>query len=183
MEDKGEWRGSATHLHSVLTSVVSYKDERLARSKSWPNSGNSLSRKINELASTLKKRGIAIYHKYDNSKKGKTIILTNIDKISSLSAYRSNDNGSDSEASVFDFVSSEKIEKESDLGEKALKSHNEILESGQKTEKDYNEVININQIADRIHEHSDIWKCKVCDHKGDKWDLLNHYHYCKNNSK
>jgi hypothetical protein len=45
------------------------------------------------------------------------------------------------------------------------------------------EVTNIYQIADRIPEHSDIWKCKTCENKGDKWDLLGHYPYCKNNQK
>ncbi len=50
-------------------------------------------------------------------------------------------------------------------------------------DKDINKVINIHQIADRIHEHSDVWVCKTCDHKGDKWDLFNHYPYCKNNKK
>ncbi|MDF0682245.1 MAG: hypothetical protein P0116_14895, partial [Candidatus Nitrosocosmicus sp.] len=89
MEDRTEWKGSATELHSILTSALSDKDERLVRSKSWPNSVNSLSRKINELSSTLKKRGIEISHSYDNKTKSRVINITNIEKISSLSSYRS----------------------------------------------------------------------------------------------
>ncbi len=190
MEDQTEWEGSATHLHSLLTSYLESKDTRLARSKAWPNAANSLSRKLNELAPTLKEKGIDITHKYNNNKKGRTIFLTNIEKISSLSSYRSSGDSesdkTDNETTVFDLVNSVNIEKEgleSELGEKALKHDNLILEAGQNTEKDNNKVINIYQIAGRIHEHSDIWMCKRCDHKGDKWDLLKHYPYCKNNKK
>jgi len=27
----------------------------------------------------------------------------------------------------------------------------------------------IHQIDDRIHEHGDIWVCKTCNQRGDKW--------------
>jgi hypothetical protein len=76
----------------------------------------------------------------------------------------------------------EVLERQKEI-EKDLKSNNMIPESGQNNDMDDNNVINIHKIANRIHEHSDIWKCKTCDHKGDKWDLLNHYSYCRNNWK
>ncbi len=168
MADKAEWKESATELLSTLTSVLSDKDERVVKSRSWPNSSNSLSRKINELTSTLKKRGIEITHSYDNKTRSRVLRITNIEKISSLSSYRSDHESDkrDSETNVLNFASSENTKKEeSELSEKALK------------------VINIHKIADRIHEHSDVWVCKTCDHRGDKWDLLSHYQCCKNIKK
>jgi len=183
MEDKAEWKGSTTDLHSTLTSALSDTDERAVRSRSWPNSANSLSRKINELSSTLKKRAIEISHSYDNKTRGRIIRITNIEKISSLSSYRSgHELGKiENETNVFNEVNSENIEleQESESSEKSIK----LSEEEQNTVNVINKVINIHQIADRIHEHIDIWVCKTCDHKGDKWDLLNHIAYCKNNKE
>ncbi|MDF0682246.1 MAG: hypothetical protein P0116_14900 [Candidatus Nitrosocosmicus sp.] len=58
-----------------------------------------------------------------------------------------------------------------------------IPEAYKDNDKEINKVINIHQIADRIHDHSDTWACKTCDHKGDKWELLSHLPYCKNSKK
>ncbi|KAA2282968.1 hypothetical protein [Candidatus Nitrosocosmicus sp. SS] len=187
MEGKAEWNGSATELHSTLTSALSDKDERLARSKSWPNSSNSLSRKINELSSTLKNRGIEISHGYDNKTKSRVIRITNTEKIPSLSSYRSSDRESGktiTEMNVFNFTNSEniEIERKSELRHRGPNSDNKIPDVHDNDDKNINRVINIYQIADRIHEHSDIWKCKRCDHRGDKWDLLSHYPNCRNNN-
>lgn len=41
----------------------------------------------------------------------------------------------------------------------------------------------IRDIANRWFEGSDIWLCKTCNQRGDKWDILNHYPYCKRNKK
>lgn len=89
MEDKDIWKGSATQLHSILTSFAEDKVERVTRSKEWPNAANSLSRKINELIPTIKEKGIEINHTYDNKRKSKIINLKNMEKIPSLSSYRS----------------------------------------------------------------------------------------------
>jgi hypothetical protein len=188
IENRDNWEGSVTELLSILTTIITEKNERLARSKAWPNTANSLSRRINEIASTLKDKGIGISHSYDNKRKSRIIHLRNVEKISSLSSYRSNNNEldkTDNETSVFNFVNSEKIEKEeeSELSKKALKYDYMISEVGQNNNKDDNKIINIHKIADRIYEHSDVWVCKTCDHKGDKWDLLNHHPYCRNNKK
>ena len=117
-----------------------------------------MSRKTNELTSTLRDEGIDAAHKYDNKRKSRRIYLTNIEKISS---YRS-DHESDkkySETNVFNFVNSENTDKElkSESIEKNIKDpkakQNDVMEN--------NKVINIHLIANRIHEHSDIWKCKT----------------------
>jgi hypothetical protein len=180
MEDKPEWKGSATELLSTLTSALSDKDERLARSKSWPNSTNSLSRKINELSSTLKKRGIEISHSYDNKTKSRVIRMTNIEKKSSLPSYRSSSHEVgeiDIQTNDSNFVDSENSKNEVQV---VSNETNVTPEAQRNSDKNIRPVINIYQIANRIHEHSDIWKCKTCEHKGDKWDLLNHYPHCKN---
>ncbi|WP_458746022.1 bifunctional DNA primase/polymerase [Candidatus Nitrosocosmicus sp. T] len=100
MESQEKWEGSASELQATLTSFLETKDQRLARSRTWPNAANSLSRKLNELASTLKEKGIDISHKYDNYKKGRTIVVRNIEKIPSLSSYRSSNVKEDGKTSV-----------------------------------------------------------------------------------
>ena len=39
--------------------------------------------------------------------------------------------------------------------------------------------LEIHNIADRLYEGSDIWLCKNCNQRGDKWFILNHYPNCK----
>lgn len=184
MEDKSRWEGSATELYSVLTNFAEDNNERLIRTKSWPNAANAMSRRINELASTLKDEGIDILHKYDNKRKSRIICMTNLEKLSLLSSYRSSDHElgkMKSEIDVSNFANSENKGQEGELEsrEKRIK----IFKEQQYDNKNINKVINIHQIADRIHELSDIWMCKKCDHKGDKWDLLDHHSHCENNQK
>lgn len=189
MNDKTEWRGSATELHSTLTSALSCKDELLVRTRSWPHSSNSLSRKINELSSTLKKRGIEISHGYENKTKSRVIRIANLEKISSLSSYRSDSdhdvNKTGDKTDIFNSTNSGNTnivqEPETSSTGIGIKYAPPDVHKG-KVKDDYR-VVNIYQIAYRMHEHSDMWTCKVCDHKGDKWDLLNHNKYCQNVKK
>ncbi len=41
----------------------------------------------------------------------------------------------------------------------------------------------IHEIADRLYPGSDVWVCKNCNERGDKWYVLNHLPNCKNNKK
>lgn len=176
IKEKEVWEGSASELYSILTVVVEQTDQRVVRSRAWPNAPNSMVRKLNELIPTLKENGIEITYSYDNKKKSRKITIANLENISSLSSYRSNVERSqiDNESNLSNLFISEKREEENDT------SNTEEQDNDWKKAKN---VINIHDIADRIHEHSDIWKCKTCDHKGDKWDLLNHFPLCKNIKK
>ena len=180
MEDRTEWNGSATDLHSILTSVVSNKDERLARSKSWPNSANYLSRKINELTSTLKQMGIEISHSYDNKSKSRIIRITNIEKISSLSSYRSKDSDPEDRYkndSIQDLLTTSDGNKKSD---DKLAEDNELGVVNKEITTSLNQP-DIHEIARKLYPGSDIWICNNCTFRGDKFDLLSHPPYCKNN--
>ena len=99
MEDRDEWEGSATLLYTTLTNFVENKEGgSFRKNKLWPSAPNSLTRKINELAPTLKEKGIDIIHNYENKRKGRLIKIINLQKISLLSSYRSSsDDNSNSE--------------------------------------------------------------------------------------
>ena len=100
MEDRGEWEGSATLLHTTLTNFVENKEGgSFRKNKLWPSAPNSLTRKINELAPTLKEKGIDIIHKYENKRKCRLIKIINLQKIPLLSSYRSSGSSSSSNSS------------------------------------------------------------------------------------
>ena len=92
MDDRDKWEGPATLLHTTLSNFVENREcGSVRKNKLWPSAANALSRKINELAPTLKEKGIDIQHYYDNKRKGRQIKIINLRKISSLSSYRSSD--------------------------------------------------------------------------------------------
>ena len=39
------------------------------------------------------------------------------------------------------------------------------------------------EIADRLYPGSDIWVCKNCSRRGDRFEIIKHVPYCKNNKK
>ena len=55
------------------------------------------------------------------------------------------------------------------------------FQSNNNTAKEYQ--LSIHNIANRLYEGSDIWLCKTCNQRGDKWYILNHYPNCKMNKK
>ena len=57
MENKEEWRGTATELLKQLTPIDHYFDKQ---EKYWPKSAGSLSRKLNELSTYLKQMGLLV---------------------------------------------------------------------------------------------------------------------------
>lgn len=181
MEEKTEWEGSATHLHSLLTSIEESKDSRLVRSKAWPNAGNSLSRKINELTPTLREKCIEITIGYNNKLQSRVIKIRKLQEIPLLSSYRSNDsapvghysNGIEDLVSIID---SNKKSSDKLTGENDSSAVNKVTTTGLKQP-------DIHEIAQKLYPGSDIWVCNNCVFKGDKFDLLSHPPYCKNNKK
>lgn len=184
IEGQTEWEGSATYLHSILTTFLESKDARLARSKAWPNAGNSLSRKLNELTPTLREKGIEITFGYDNKLKSRVIKIRKIPDISLLSSYRSGDHRLSKMNSEIDILSHTDQDDSKKEIQSVLKDLELEPEAHKNIYKDLNKVvINIHQIANRLYEHSDTWVCKTCNHKGDKWDLFSHVRYCQNNKE
>lgn len=195
MEDKDKWEGSATLLHTTLTNFIENKDERLSRiNKIWPSAPNTLSRKINELIPTLKEKGIDIIHNYDNKRRGRQIKIINLQKISSLSSYRSSSGNDDEETrsdeqGISNFFPSNSPNEQHNLeSPEAPEAVTEITPSMSNDPMDHEAIKgdttpNIHEIADRLYAGSDVWVCKNCNEMGDRWHMLNHLPYCKNNKK
>lgn len=181
MENRQVWKGTSSELYSVLMTIVEDKTEGVyVRNRDWPKAANSLSRKINEIESTLKEKGIEISHSYDNKRKSRIIILTNIEKISSLSSYRSNDTNPEEHYQndvIQDLLSPSEDNKKS---EDKLAEDNELRLVNEDITTSLKQP-NIHEIARKLYPGSDIWICNNCTFKGDKFDLLSHPPHCKNN--
>ena len=80
-----EWSGSATQLSLELNEIAETELKiNIHKIKSWPKSPNSLSRKLNEIKTNLREKGIVI-ERYKDEKGNR---LIKIRKISSISPYR-----------------------------------------------------------------------------------------------
>ena len=80
-----EWSGTATELLDTLEGVA--VDLKInTKTKFWPKAPNSLSRRLNEIATPLKDIGIEIEFRVNDSGKARTIIIRKISSISSLSS-------------------------------------------------------------------------------------------------
>ncbi len=190
MEDKDKWEGSATLLHATLTDYMENTVGQIRKKHNnlWPSDPNALSRKINELAPTLKEKGIDIIHNYDNKRKGRQIKIINLKKISSISSYRSslyNVEEIRSEQGTSNFFPSGNADVEN-----KIESLDTVIEINSATSNDTSKQhkitavqYNIHEIANRSYPHSDIWICKNCNRRGDRFDIINHVPYCKNNKK
>lgn len=150
------------------------------------NAFNAFWKNVDEISSEKRKRSInnlaeieQLPHKsHENNEKEVQIASDN--NISVLEKQHTHSNKVLKPLKVLECQKEIEIERKAESNGKNIK----IPEAEQpNNDKNINNVINIHQIADRIHEHSDVWMCKTCDHKGDKWDLLNHQPYCKNNKK
>src|SRR5262249_15637574 len=69
------WTGTATDLLGALTKVVG---DRVARSKSWPDSPEALSNRVRRAATFLRKGGIEIVFVRLGRGRTRTITITNI---------------------------------------------------------------------------------------------------------
>jgi hypothetical protein len=65
------WNGTATELLAALESLT---DDRTRRSKSWPNSGWSLSNTLRRLAPNLRQTGVLVRFERDSNKKRSRLI-------------------------------------------------------------------------------------------------------------
>jgi hypothetical protein len=85
IDNKEEWIGTATDLSLELTEIAETKLKiNIQRILSWPKSPNQLSRRLNEIKTNLREKGIEITKEKD--KKGNRKIK--ICKVSSKSSYR-----------------------------------------------------------------------------------------------
>lgn len=187
MEEQIEWEGPATYLHSLLSSYVESKDSRLVKSKAWPNAGNSLSRKIKELTSTLREKGIDIIFGYNNKIKSRVIKIRKMKEISSYrsSGFKIEDIVGKQGQGMFISSSHETKEAKIDLPEIETLPYVGSLASNDRSVLEKDKVVqpSIHEIARKLYPGGDVWICNNCSFKGDKFDLLSHPPYCKNIKK
>ena len=81
----GEWSGTATVLLDILESVAG-KLKVNTKTKFWPKAPNSLSRRLNEIATPLKDIGIEIEFTVNDRGKARTITIREISSSSSSSS-------------------------------------------------------------------------------------------------
>jgi hypothetical protein len=177
MEDRDKWEGSATQLHATLTNFMESIEGPLRKKHNifWPSAPNTLSRKINELAPTLKEKGLDIIHNYDNKRRGRQIKIINLQKISSLSSYRGSSGDDDEETKsneqdISNFFTSYGVNEQNNLNSPEAVA--EITASGPNDRPDQDAIgdtkPNIHEIADRLYPGSDVWVCKNCNERGDR---------------
>lgn len=88
MNDREEWKESASQLYERLCEIAEQELKiKINSAKFWPKSPNALSRRLNEVITNLREKGIII-EKDRDSKSGNRIIK--ICKISSEPSYRRN---------------------------------------------------------------------------------------------
>ena len=194
-------KGERTISHCKI--IIHYKETKLIHQKSslaraldnkrkhnlWLSVPNALSIKINELAPTLKEKGIDIIHNYDNNRKGRQIKIINLQKISSLSSYRSSSGGDEEirgdEQGISNFFPPYSVNEQINL--ESPEAVAGITPSMSNDTMDHDAIgdtkPNIHEIADRLYSGSDVWVCKNCNERGDRWHILNHLQYCKRNKK
>lgn len=80
-----EWIGTATELSVELNEIAETKLKiNIQKIKSWPKSPNQLSRRLNEIKTNLREKGIAI----ERYKDEKGVRKIKIRKVSSIPSYR-----------------------------------------------------------------------------------------------
>ncbi|MDN5868997.1 MAG: hypothetical protein L0H55_16555 [Candidatus Nitrosocosmicus sp.] len=151
----------------------------------------------NKMIIERREKGIEIDSGYNNKIKSRVIKIINIQKISS---YRSSSSDiiPEPDETIIERQSgsenkdtNEQYFPETDTNDsKTIDIYktdkpffqDSIKTTNPKDSSDQQEV-SIYDIADRMYEHRDTWICKTCTWSGDKWEILNHYPFCKNNKK
>ena len=83
--EDGLWSGTATELSEVLNDIAETKLKiSIQKIQSWPKSPNYLSRRLNEVKTNLREKGIVI-ERYKDEKDNR---LIKIRKVSSIPSYR-----------------------------------------------------------------------------------------------
>ena len=83
----------------------------------------------------------------------------------------------------FSSLSHENVENKMEFQNTVTEINTTMTNDMAETNKNTDVQPSIHEIADRSHPHSDIWICKNCSHRGDKFDVLSHIPYRKNNKK
>ena len=116
------------------------------------------------------------------------IKIINLQKISSISSYRSSlDNIKEikNEKDKNNFFPSYSVNEQNNL--ELPEAVTGITASMYNDNPDHDTIRdttpNIHEIADRLYSGSDTWVCKSCNERGDRWHILNHLPNCKMNKK
>jgi len=170
-KDKGEkldeWKGTATILLQILEDVAGTLKVSI-KSKFWPKSLSSLSRRLNEIAVTLKEIGVSIEFVRADSGKARTIVICKMPSSSSSSSSTQdqartdskNDDGIDGGKKV----SSQMPSSNNDLNRAQLESD-----------------VGMYGDDDILHTNNDgkerVWRCSKCNETMDLY--WKKHHHCK----
>jgi hypothetical protein len=72
MKERDQWEGTATQLENVLGKVV---EEKILKSKSWPDSPRTLAQRLRRSATVLRTSGVDIQFRRDGRAKTRTISI------------------------------------------------------------------------------------------------------------
>jgi len=102
VKDDDLWSGTATELSEVLNDIAETKLKISTQNiKSWPKSPNYLSRRLNEVKTNLREKGIII-ERYKDEKDNR---LIKICKVSSIQSYRlENENQAQNDSKTLDDI-------------------------------------------------------------------------------
>jgi len=79
MENKKEWTGTASELLGELEEIA--ESEKInTKAKGWPKAANSLSRKLNELKTTLQQAGIEMFDNRGTTKKRARLLTLQVNE-------------------------------------------------------------------------------------------------------
>ena len=99
MEGKDEWKDSVTELLKKLTEIAEFEGINTKNDKSWPKAGNILSRRLNELSTSLKKMGLSTT--ISTSGKSRWVHLQKIKEADQQKVETSESDGSDDTDDTF----------------------------------------------------------------------------------
>jgi hypothetical protein len=177
IENKQEWKGTATQLLKELEAVADELKINTSH-KSWPKGPNSLSRRIKEVKTNLREVGITIdRYVIDQKTKAKGIKICKISSEPSESKNHAqfSSNMSDDTDNNRNVVSSDKIPQN--------RAQNSVSDDKDDTDGilhtlhgDPSNDIEQQQIPDPIFRlgHSDTWACHNCSLRGDRWFMIKH---------
>jgi hypothetical protein len=182
MSDKGKWNGTITELYTELEKTAT--DSMIDTfSKIWPKAPNSLSRRLNEVKTNLRAKGIIIEGYLADTSTGLRGI--SICKISSESSDRqkgTNHEGTNAKNSD-DIIEAWKISSESDKipSEKSRENHEGITRDtdnsdGSESSDGILHTSNGSPKSKRedIYWSSSKWYCLNCKNSGDRFFMEGH---------
>jgi hypothetical protein len=182
MSNKGKWNGTITELYSELEKTAT--DCMIDTfSKIWPKAPNSLSRRLNEVKTNLRAKGIIIEGYLADTSTGLRGI--SICKISSESSDRqkSTNHEGNTVRNSDDIIDESKISSESDKipSEKSGENHEGIARDtnnsdGSESSDDILHTSNVSPRSKRedIYWSSSKWYCLYCKNNGDRFFMEGH---------